>query len=412
MKRILAAMLAAAFALSMTACSGGQSSSGSAPAASSDGGSAPAATEEYIIGAAFPLTGKGATAGKTEVIGVTMAVNEINAAGGINGVPIKLLVEDTASDPKQAGDAVRKLASENALCIIGPHYSNEAEVTFPIGNEIGIVQVATACSKPGLSEANRPFAYRNVTTEDKISDKVLKAWVEAYDIKTVAIITDVKDSVSKSCGEEVFPGLFEALDVEVLTLDDPITYQTGDVDFSSQITKIKYMNPDGIALGSLAADAMNIIDEARKQGLEQMFVGAAPLLEGELEKKGGENAAGTFAGSVFWLHDPDPKVQEFVKNYREIAPTMYSGISADPLHYSVNAYDALKMAAEAIENSEIGNTEETLTEDRDKIRQYFSTLTSFPDGVASGGFEEGGCGIKTVKVLKIENNEWVEVPQQ
>ena len=396
MKRKLALALALSFTLLLAGCGG------KTPGTEGPGGSPE--DQPYTIGVAVPLTGAGSSAGKMEVVGITMAVNEINAAGGVNGRELSVNLVDTAGDPKEAANAVRKLASEGVLAIVGPHYSGEAEVTYPIGDELKIVQIALACSKPGLSDGY-VYGFRNVAAEDQISAKVLPRWVEDCGIKTVAIITDVKASVAKSLGEDIYPPIFQALGVEVLTLNDPITYQTGDVDFSAQITKAKALGADGIALGSLAGDALNLIAEAREQGLEQPFVGAAPLLEGELEKKGGEDVQGTYSGSVFCLTDDSARVQEFVSSYRALAPTMYSEVSSDPLHYCANAYDAVYMLAQAIEEQQI--TGDDLEAGRTQIQQYLSGLKDF-DGIDSRGFDETNCGVKDIYVLKIQGDQWVK----
>lgn len=396
MKRILALALTLGLTASLLAgCETGR------PAGASGG------EEVCSIGVAVPLTGAGSSAGKMEVVGITMAVNEINEAGGVNGRRLEIEVVDTAGAPTEAANAVRKLTSEGMLAIIGPHYSGEAEVTYPIGEELKIVQIALACSKPGLSDGY-VFGFRNIATEDQISDKVLAKWVEDHSIETVAIITDIKASVAMSIGEEIFPEIFERLGVEVLTLNDTITYQTGDVDFSAQITKAKALGADGIALGSLAGDALNIIAEAREQGLEQPFVGAAPLLEGELEKKGGEDVQGTYSGSVFCLTDESERVREFVRKYRELAPTMYDEISSDPLHYCANAYDAVYMLAQAMEEKGITGGHDTLEADRTAIRDYLAQLRDFK-GVDSRGFDENHSGVKDIYVLKIEGGQWVKV---
>ncbi len=398
MKKLLSVVMASCIALSLCACA----ASPAAPTA------APAETESgYKLGVAIPLSGMGSSAAKMELVGITMAVNEINEAGGIGGKKLSFETVDTSGDPKEASNALRKLASENVLAVVGPHYTGEAEVCYPIGDELGLVEIALACSMPGLSDGYQ-YGFRNIATEDQIAEKVLKKWVEDYDIKTVAIISDVKAAVAKSIGEDILPGMFADLGVEVLTLQSPVTYQTGDVDFSAQITKVKALEPDGIALGSLAGDALNIIAKAREQGLKQPFVGTAPLLEGVLDKKGGEDTQGTYAGSAFCLTPESEKAQKFIEDYRALAPTMYAEVSSDPLHYCANAYDAVYMIAEAIEKQGVSGAAADVKTDRDLIRDYLAGLKDF-DGVNSKGFDENHSGIKDIYVLKIEGDQWVVV---
>ena len=244
------------------------------------------AGKEIRIGAAFCISGHGANVGKREAIGAQAAVDVISAAGGVNGVPLKLYIEDTASNPQEAVNVVRKLVADSkVLAIVGPHYSSEAEATFPLGNQLKIVQICVASSKPGLSAANRPYAFRNTLTEDKIADAVVKKFKKRYNIKKVAIITDIKDAVSKSVGTQVLPESYKANGIEIITGSDPVTFQTNDTQFTAQITKLKSMNPDGVGMGALGPDALNIITEARRQGMNQPFMSTAPLMEGEVPRK-------------------------------------------------------------------------------------------------------------------------------
>jgi len=362
---------------------------------------------EIKIGVAVPITGHGANVGKREAIGARAAVDVINAKGGVDGVPLKLYVQDTASNPQEAVNVVRKLAGDTkVLAIVGPHYSSVAETTFPLGNQLKIVQIAVASSKPGLAAANRPYAFRNTLTEDKIASAVVRAFKKRYNIKKVAIMTDIKDAVSLSVGTKVLPGAFKASGIEVMTGSKPVTFQTNDTQFKAQITKLKAMNPDGIGLGALGPDALNIITEARRQGMKQSFMSTAPIMEGELPEKGGKAVEGTFSGTIWDINNPNPASQEFVKVYKARAKDMYpSPYTETPDYYPVNAYDAVFMIVEAITKTGITNKPGDLAADREKVMKYFTTLKNFT-GVASRGFNDVGDGIKEVSVFEVKSGHW------
>src|SRR5678815_5979826 len=91
-------------------------------------------------------------------------------------------------------------------------------------------------------------------------------------IKTAVVLYDSADAVSASEGDKVLPVLLQKNGIE---MKDKLTYQTKDIDFSAQVTKIKSLNPDGIALGACYQQAANIVREARKQGLKQPFLAGA-----------------------------------------------------------------------------------------------------------------------------------------
>jgi branched-chain amino acid transport system substrate-binding protein len=368
------------------------------------------AGKEIRIGAALCITGHGANVGKREAIGAQAAVDVINAGGGVGGVSLKLFIEDTASNPQEAVNVVRKLVGDQkVLAIVGPHYSSEAEATFPLGNQLKIVQICVASSKPGLSAANRPYAFRNTLTEDKIGDAVTKAFKKRYNSKKAAIITDIKDAVSKSVGTGVLPEAFKTNGIEVITGTDPVTFQTNDTQFTAQITKLKAMNPDGVGLGALGPDALNIITEARRQGMTQPFMGTAPLMEGEVPQKGGKAVEGTFSGTIWDRSDESPKSQKFKAAYEKAWNKLYTGeFTKLPDYYAVNAFDAVFMIAEAIQKKGATNKPEELEKDRAKIMEYMTTLKNF-DGVASKGFNDVGDGVKDVQVYEIKGGGWAQV---
>jgi branched-chain amino acid transport system substrate-binding protein len=366
------------------------------------------AGKEIRIGALVPISGHGANAGKREAIGVQAAIDVINAQGGVNGVPLKMYLEDTASNPQEGVNALRKLAADQkVLAIVGPHYSSVAESTFPMGNRLKLVQIAVASSKPGLSEANRPYAFRNTITEDKVADAVVREFKKRYNIKKVAIITDIKDAVAKSVGMQVLPPAFKAHGIEVLTGDNPVTFQTNDTQFTAQITRLKSLKPDGIGMGALGPDALNIITEARRQGMTQPFMSTAPVHEGDLPQKGGKAVEGTFSGSCWSPQLDTPESKGFVEAYGKTQKKMFtSEFTETPDYYPVFAYDAVFMIVEAIKKMGATNKPEDLSQDREKIMKYLANLRDFK-GVASRGFNEMGDGIKTVLVDEIKGGRWV-----
>ena len=368
------------------------------------------AGKEIRIGAAFCVTGHGANVGKREAIGTQAAIDVINAAGGVKGVALKLYTEDTASNPQEAVNVVRKLVGDHkVLAIVGPHYSSEAEATFPLGNQLKIVQICVASSKPGLSAANRPYAFRNTLTEDRIADAVVKEFKKRYNIKKVAIITDIKDAVSKSVGTSVLPEAFKDNGLEIITGKDPVTFQTNDTQFTAQITRLKAMNPDGIGMGALGPDALNIITEARRQGMTQPFMSTAPIMEGNIPELGGKAVEGTFSGTIWQVSVATPESQNFMDAYNKRQKTLYTSPYTEvPDYYPVNAYDAVFMIQEAIQKSGVTNKPEDLAKDREKIMKYFTTLRGFK-GVASRGFNEVGDGIKDVHVFEIKGGRWLPV---
>src|SRR5258708_18912972 len=104
---------------------------------------------DLVIGLTMAKTGPFVSIANTNEIAVDMAVDEINAAGGINGAKIKVVKFDSAGDPKQSVLAVQQFAQDNnALAVVGPFSSSEARVAFPTGPRVGILQMSMSSSAP------------------------------------------------------------------------------------------------------------------------------------------------------------------------------------------------------------------------------------------------------------------------
>jgi len=215
------------------------------------------AGDEIKIGVIVSKTGFLAEEGTDEYNAATMAVEEINAAGGIGGVPIKLIAYDTRSLPTESINSAKKLIySDKVLIILGPASSSNVEVAFPVANRGKTVCVSPLSSKPGVSEKNRPWGFRNTITSDKLYGALIERWAKDFNIKKVAIVYDVKEAFHHSDGTIVFPKALEQLGIPIVTT---VTCSTGDMDFSAQLTKINSMKPDGIILALFRTESAQII---------------------------------------------------------------------------------------------------------------------------------------------------------
>jgi len=123
---------------------------------------------------------------------------------------------------------------------------------------------------------NRPWAFRNALSSDQMNGYLLDVWLKRNPVKSVVILTDVKDAFTKVDGTVVFPTELKQKNVQVL---DNISYQTGDIDYSAQVTKAKGLNPEGIVVAGLYNEGGNVVREIRKQGMKQPIVGALGMSE-------------------------------------------------------------------------------------------------------------------------------------
>ncbi len=362
------------------------------------------AGKEVRIGFAFGETGTWADWIRKNKISVEMAVEEINAMGGIGGVPVRAIIRDTASKPQEAARVIRKLAGDDkVLSIVGPLSSSECEVAFPVGNQMGISMIAQASSKPGVSAANRPYGFRNTMTAGKMAMVVVKAFMDTYNVKKVAVVHDIKDAISRALGTKVLPAVFKKLGATIINEGSYVTYQTNDFDFGPQVTKLKGMDFDGIAFGGLYFDAVTFLKEMRRQGLTQHIVGGSPLIHENFPKIGGKASNGTFAPATFhYSVAPTRFVSEFSKRAKA------KGFDIpEPIMYDVNVYDAIYFIKYAIEQTGVTNRPEDLAKDREKIMKGLTNIKHFRGIVGPVGFNKDGDGHKPIYIAVIKDGEWV-----
>lgn len=371
-------------------------------AASTPATSAELSGRSVKIGVMYPLTGKGAEWGEAAQLGINLAADEINAAGGVGGVPIKLIEYDSQAKESEGINIINKLATrDDVLAVLGPCFSSVVEVIYPLLERLKTPVISYCSAKPGLAKLSG-WGFRNSLTSDKQLAPVVTAWKDAYDVKTVVIIHDLEDAVSKAEGSKVLPMLFKKEGIEVL---DVLTYRTEDTDFSAQITKAKSLNPDGIGLGSCYQQAAGIVKEARRQGMEQPFVGGACAGAPGYVQLGGKATEGTYVSTAAWMDDPDDRVQEFVMK-------VHSKNGGKQFPYSApRGYDTLYITKMCMEEFGVTNKSGDLASDRDKIRQCWSQLKDYPGVAGDTTMNEVGDGSGGIRVLKVSGGKYVDVSE-
>ena len=237
-------------------------------------------------------------AAKTNLIAAQMAVDEINAAGGMNGKKIKIVSFDTAGNPDQAVVGLRKLAEDDkVMAIIGPFSSGECRVAFPAAEREGIVTMSMASSAPKLAE---PFTYalRNTSDEGYLFEHVMKTLKEkGYPMATGAVAYATDDVISKTMGEIVLPNVMKASGVDMKA---SVTFQTQAFDLSAQVSQLMASPTDLVGVGSGPEAAVRLAQEMRRQGHKGRLVAGSTIADSELPSRMGENGNGTTIPTTFF----------------------------------------------------------------------------------------------------------------
>jgi branched-chain amino acid transport system substrate-binding protein len=322
------------------------------------------------LGAAEALTGPAAKYGVAIKNGFTLAADEINGKGGVNGDKLVLVPEDEQGKKEEAINVFKKLIfQDKVLMVFGPTLSNSAFAADPIANAAKVVVFGTSNTADGIT-AMGPFTFRNSVMEADVLPVTTRAAVKHFGLKNVAVIYGNDDAFTKS-GYDVFKATLEAQKIPVTNTE---TYAKGDVDFKAQLTKIKASNPDAIVCSCLAEEAANIILQTRSLGMKQPFIGGnglnSPKLF-EIAKDAGDN---TVMGSPWSAQNTAPANLAFIAAYK-------AKFNSDPDQFAAQAYDAMHIVAAALKNVKLSGN---LEKDRQALRDALPAVKS--DG-ATGKFE-------------------------
>ncbi|RFC42931.1 MAG: branched-chain amino acid transport system substrate-binding protein [Verrucomicrobia bacterium] len=315
------------------------------------------ASGDIQVGEFASLTGATASFGQSSHKGTQMAIDEINADGGVLGRKIRLVTEDDQSRPGEAATVVRKMISrDHIVALLGEVASSRSLEAAPICQQAGIPMISPASTNPKVTEVgDRIF---RVCFIDPFQGTVLSKFALSKNWKRVAILTDVKQDYSVGLSQ-FFKANISANGGEVVSEQ---SYSSGDKDFKAQLTAIKGAQPDAILASGYYTEAGLIALQSRELQI------AAPLLGGDgwdspsLVEVGGKAIEGSFFSNHFSVEDPAPAIQEFLKKYR-------AKFNAEPDAMAALGYDSAMILADAIKRA--GSTES------DKLRDAIAATKDF-----------------------------------
>lgn len=293
-------------------------------------------TNEIKIGGIFPLSGAVAVYGVECKNGIDLAIEEINAAGGINGKNVVLISEDDEGNPDKTVNAYQKLTSKDGCkLIIGSLTSGCTQAITNRAQAQKVVQIAPAATAPAITDAG-DFIFRACFIDPFQGRVGGKFSAETLNAKTAAILYDTGNDYSVGLTEN-----FEAAFVQAGgTIVAKEAYTTNDKDFNAQLTKIKSANPDVVYLPDYYNVVALIAKQLRAQGIEAPIVGADGW-DGILGNSSAEVLNG-FYSNHYATDSTDPAVQTFVKKFND-------KYSKDPNSFAALGYDAVYILKDAIE---------------------------------------------------------------
>jgi branched-chain amino acid transport system substrate-binding protein len=358
--------------------------------------------DEILLGNLYAGAGPFATLAKTNLIAAQMAVDELNAAGGVNGKKIKIVSFDTAGNPEQAVVGLRKLAEDDkVMAIIGPFSSGECRVAFPAGEREGIVTMSMASSAPKLAE---PFTYglRNTSDEGYLFAHVMKTLKEkGYPMATGAVAYATDDVISKTMGEIVLPNVMKASGVDMKV---SVTFQTQAFDLSAQVSQLMASQTDLVGVGSGPEAAVRLAQEMRRQGHKGRLVAGSTIADSELPSRMGENGNGTTVPTTFF-GGADGKAKKFDEEFVKRAKA--AGIErSSASQFDAAAYDIVMFYAQAMKEKKITGEASSLAAERTEIRDFLRSMPPFPALEGPVSFGKNGDALKPVYIIEMQNGKW------
>lgn len=255
-------------------------------------GSAHAA--DIKLGVIAGMSGPGTSYGIGIRQGAEMAIKEINAAGGINGNKIVMTLVDDASNPAQSVTSMQRLVNEKVDLIVGGWGSSQVMAAMEGSERAGMPYVVVGATNPNITTNKNKWTFRVIQPDSIQAEQIAEVAVKRLGMKRIAVINDANDYGVGN--KEIFVASLKKLGVTPVEIQ---AYQSADKDFTSQLTKIRAANADGLAIFGTIPAAPAIMNQAREIGVTAPFIGTGGLANENLITLAPKASAGTILTTYF-----------------------------------------------------------------------------------------------------------------
>ena len=358
----------------------------------------PAAAQSIQIGLSTPVTGPAAVASEWERWGVDLALEEVNAAGGLLGRKVEVITHDNKCNPAEGVNVANRLVEAKVIAIIGSHCSSVHLAVMPIIKQAKIPMITGIASNPQITElagvGGNDWAFRISPSDQTMMDALGKFLGARKLFKTVAIVGE--DTDFGRGGADAFKAVADKAGVTIVSTD---FHPQNTPDYTSILTRLQQRRPDAVAIFQIGGDSINFLRSAMQFGVQIPYTGRIEL--------GGRNLqiieAGGMEGSVgAWTYSAEidsPENKAFVAKIK-------ARHNATPYLQTWGSYDSLRIIAQAIRDA--GSTDTTAVRDaikRMKFTTVFGKEVTFDDHNQAGRY----VLIQTVNGGKVQIAEIVDV---
>ena len=353
---------------------------------------------EIVIGTHIDLSGPAAIGMPPLRNSMQMRIDEVNAAGGIHGRKIRLIIEDNASAPQQAVRAVQKLIkSDGVFAILNPFGSGPNAATVKMATDAGVVVFAPWGASAIIQKVsgNSPLLFTTVQNYDTTTASALSWAVKNWKASKVGVIYQ-----EGPFGDLVRAGINQSLKDGGFSVAAEAAYKAGDIDFSSQVAKMKEANVDLIVAGTVTRETLGVMAEVKKLNWSQVKVlTTIPGRSTVVANLGKESVEGLYGIGGWRLHSgdsSDPAVAKFFAAYKQ-------RFNVDADENSANGYSYTSWFIAGLQAAGRNLTTESLVAALKASRhQDFTTF-------APQSFVNNHVSPELVSIDQIRGGKWVQV---
>ena len=356
---------------------------------SKSGGGAGAAGDAIVIGEFASLTGKEAAFGQSSHKGTQLAIEEINAGGGLLGRSVRYVYEDNRSTPGESATIAKKLISRDKIvALLGEVASGRSLEAAPIAQASKVPMISPSSTNPKVTQTG-DYIFR-VCFTDPFQGKLLAEFARrTLKAQKVAIFSDVAAPYSVGLAQ-YFREPFLAGGGQIVAEQK---YTGGDKDFKAQLTAIKSLQPEAILVPGYYTDVGLIVAQARQLGITVPLFGGdgweAPEL---IQIAGGDALQGTYYSTHFSPENTDPVAQKFVAAYR----ARYGGETPDAM--AALGYDSAMVLADAIRRA--GTTESA------KLRDALAATSGYPGATGATTLDANRDASKPAVIITVKDGKF------
>ena len=341
------------------------------------------------VGIYGDLSGQTSSFGQSTKNGVLMAIDEINAAGGINGRKVEWVMEDDQGQPQQASTVVAKLINQDRVhAILGEVASTNSLAAAPKAQEAKVPMITPSSTNPKVTQVG-DYIFRVCFTDDFQGAVAAKFAANTLKAKTAAVLGDFQSDYSKGMSQ-YFVQEFTGSGGRIVSQQ---TYTQTDADFKGQLTAIRAAAPDVIFVPGYYGQVGVISKQAKELGITAPLLGGDGWDAPQLWDLGGTALNGAYMVNHYSVDDPSPAVQKFVAAYK----AKYAGVAPDAI--AALGYDAMNVLADAIKRA--GTT------DSAKLRDAIAQTKGFPGVTGSININESRDAVKPAVVFELRDRKFV-----